>query len=199
MIKPNQIETKDFRKSAVGYSTEEVDKFIDEIYVDYSTLYKENLELKEKITTMEESIKYYNSIEKTLQNTLLMAQKAADDAKTEAELQAKQICEQAKKEYNTLMEEIELTKYQYEEEMERKKKKFTIDVKSQRDMLANEIKQLTDRYNSLRDTVLLMLYSEIETLKKNTIDSSKKDIYKDYEEEADKKSSESNSLISKGE
>ena len=40
MITPNDIATKDFKKVAVGYSPEEVDTFLDDIYEDYEKLYK---------------------------------------------------------------------------------------------------------------------------------------------------------------
>ena len=42
MITPNDIATKDFKKVAVGYSPEEVDTFLDDIYEDYEKLYKES-------------------------------------------------------------------------------------------------------------------------------------------------------------
>ncbi len=42
MITPNDIATKDFKKVAVGYSPEEVDTFLDDIYVDYERLYRES-------------------------------------------------------------------------------------------------------------------------------------------------------------
>ncbi len=48
MITPNDIATKDFKKVAVGYSPEEVDTFLDDIYVDYERLYRESQNPKEQ-------------------------------------------------------------------------------------------------------------------------------------------------------
>ncbi len=44
MVTPNDIATKDFKKVAVGYSPEEVDTFLDDIYEDYEKLYNESLQ-----------------------------------------------------------------------------------------------------------------------------------------------------------
>ena len=41
VIRPSDIEDKEFKKVAVGYSPEEVDRFLDEIYVDYEQLFRE--------------------------------------------------------------------------------------------------------------------------------------------------------------
>ena len=49
MIRPSDIEDKEFKKVAVGYSPEEVDRFLDEICVDYEQLFRENREMKMKL------------------------------------------------------------------------------------------------------------------------------------------------------
>ena len=45
---------------------------------------RENSELKEKLTTLSEGMQYYKSIEKTLQKSLVLAQKTADEKKEKA-------------------------------------------------------------------------------------------------------------------
>ena len=54
MITPNDIATKDFKKVAVGYSPEEVDTFLDDIYEDYEKLYKESQKEKSKTEAVAE-------------------------------------------------------------------------------------------------------------------------------------------------
>jgi len=48
VITPNDIATKDFKKVAVGYSPEEVDTFLDDIYEDYEKLYKPEGKIKDR-------------------------------------------------------------------------------------------------------------------------------------------------------
>ena len=97
MITPLDIENKKFSKQVMnGYSVDEVDDFLDELTADYSKSYKESTELKEKISELEKNIQHYKTIEATLQNTLLMAQKTAEDVKSVAQQQAEQIVNEAK-------------------------------------------------------------------------------------------------------
>ena len=54
-------------------------------------MYKENAELKEKNTVLNDAIQHYKTIEDTIQSTLIMAQNAAEETKKNAEQKAEQI------------------------------------------------------------------------------------------------------------
>ncbi len=79
MITPLDIQNKQFKKSFRGYKGSEVDYFLDEIVEDYERLYKENIELKDKILMLNEQINHYKGLEETLKETLIVAQNAADE------------------------------------------------------------------------------------------------------------------------
>ena len=100
-LTPMDINNKEFKKGLRGYNSDEVDEFLDEVIENYEELYKENSKLKEKITVLNEQIDHYAKIESTIQNTLLLAQNAADQAKEssqkEAELVVKNANETAQK------------------------------------------------------------------------------------------------------
>ena len=82
MLTPLDIENKKFQKQMMnGYNVDEVDDFLDEITVDYEKLYKDNTELRAEIERSKSDLEKYKNIEQTLQNTLVMAQKTADDIK----------------------------------------------------------------------------------------------------------------------
>ena len=96
MYTPLDIENKKFAKQIMnGYSVEEVDDFLDQLTVDYEKMYKEASENKRRIEELEKSIEHYKTIEGTLQNTLVMAQSAADEVKNIAKQQAEQIVKEA--------------------------------------------------------------------------------------------------------
>ena len=80
-ITPNEISNKDFKKVFRGYDMDEVDEFLDQVVEDYEKLYKDNINTKDKISTLEGKIEHYSNIETTLQNTLLLAQTTADQVK----------------------------------------------------------------------------------------------------------------------
>ncbi|MCY6483726.1 DivIVA domain-containing protein [Clostridium aestuarii] len=95
IITSMDINNKEFKKTLRGYDCDEVDEFLDKISEDYEKLYKENSTSKEKMEMLEEKIKHYSKIENTIQNTLLLAQNAADQAKQSAQNEADLIIKKA--------------------------------------------------------------------------------------------------------
>lgn len=89
-LTPLDIHHKEFSKSLRGYNEVEVDEFLDQVADELERLFKENIELSERIEAAEEKVRGYQEMERTLNNTLLAAQKSADDiiakAKHEAEV-----------------------------------------------------------------------------------------------------------------
>lgn len=107
MLTPLDIENKKFAKQMMnGYSVEEVDDFLDELTEDYEKLYKESTENKNKLDELQENVGKYKNIENTLQNTLVMAQTAAEDMKNAAKKEAEQIVNEAQTEAKQAVAEL---------------------------------------------------------------------------------------------
>ena len=83
MLSLNEIKNHEFKKG-IGYTKKSVDDFVNEIVESFEEVNRENAELKEKLTTLSEGMQYYKSIEKTLQKSLVLAQKTADEKKEKA-------------------------------------------------------------------------------------------------------------------
>lgn len=109
MITPVDIQNKEFARKMSGYDRAAVDEFMLDIAEAYEKLYRENIELKDKIGNMNESLRKYIAMEEAMQNTLMFAQNTADDVKKsatekaeimvkEAELKAKELISQAQAE-----------------------------------------------------------------------------------------------------
>lgn len=136
MITPLDIQNKQFKKVFRGYKTSEVDYFLDEIVEDYERLYKENIELKDKILMLNEQINHYKGLEKTLRDTLIIAQNTADEVVqaarqksenivSDGEIMAKELIIDAnnkvkdiREEYEYLQREIFIFKTQYKSFLE---------------------------------------------------------------------------------
>ncbi len=95
MITPIEIQSKVF-KAGLGYDKKEVDMFLADILVDFEKLYKENIELTDKLNVINEGIQYYKTIEKTLQKALVLAEKVAEETKESAKEEAKNIEQEAR-------------------------------------------------------------------------------------------------------
>ena len=96
MITPNDIATKDFKKVAVGYSPEEVDTFLDDIYEDYEKLYKESQKEKSKTEAVAEDTDRLKHLEKSIERTLSLAEAAAEETKAAAKADGDAIINSAK-------------------------------------------------------------------------------------------------------
>ncbi len=95
MLTPVEIQSKSFKSGGLGYDKKEVDAFMREVLKSYEDLYRQNMEQKDKIATLNEGIQYYKTIEKTLQKALLLAEKTAEETKLTARKEAKHIEKEA--------------------------------------------------------------------------------------------------------
>ena len=127
-----------------GYSVEEVDDFLDQLTVEYEKMYKESSESKKKIDELEKSIQHYKTIEGTLQNTLVMAQSAADEVKSLAKQQADQIVKEAegsaRKSVDELTQNIAIRK----KKLEDVEKQFDIYKAKMESVLISQLELIKD-------------------------------------------------------
>lgn len=183
MIRPSDIEDKEFKKVAVGYSPEEVDRFLDEICVDYEQLFRENREMKMKLNNMANNNTAVSqmtaplpkaqqqtapvptaplspqqtsqTIEKALAKTLTLAERVAEETKENARAAAAQITESAVAKAEEIIGSARTRAFELEQDIHR----------------------LESRYELMKTRVKLLLYAEIELLDKNEIISQKEADY----------------------
>ena len=145
MLTPLDIENKKFSKQMMsGYSVDEVDEFLDEITADYEKLYKESAEAKNKIEDMQEDMAKYKNIENTLNNTLIMAQTAADDVKNLAKQQAEAILNEAQANAKQAVAELEQDIVMKQKELEELQKQFDVYKAKMESLLISHLEFLND-------------------------------------------------------
>ncbi len=116
---PNDLQNLVFKKMFMGYGEDQVNEVLDRVIEDYSAYIKENLDLKDKLALLNESLQNYKIMEESLQNTLVVAQQTseeirknayekADNIIKEAEVRAQQIL-------NTANQEVIRIKFEYED------------------------------------------------------------------------------------
>lgn len=119
MLTPLDIQNKEFKRTFNGYSMQEVDEFLNLVIDGYERLYKENMDCKDRITKLEESVKQYKSIENTLQSTLIVAQSAGEQVQKNAEEKAANIVADANNKAKEIVansfDEVKKLEYRYEE------------------------------------------------------------------------------------
>lgn len=142
MLRPIDIQNKEFEKKIKGYSCDEVDDFLDVVIQDYELLFKENQTLKNKIGMLTETVSRYKQIENTMQQSMEVARQTAEDMKKSAESEASAIINKAKLDASYLARQID-----------------DEHVKRHREMLAvkNEIDQYKSRVKLLCENIVTML------------------------------------------
>jgi len=145
MLTPLDIENKRFSKQMMnGYSVNEVDDFLDELTLEYGKLYKENAELKEKREELDSDVGKYKNIENTLQNTLVMAQKTADEIVAVAKQQAEQMIKDAEYSAKNSVDELNTQIMLKERELEDLKKQFDVYKAKMESLLISQLELLKD-------------------------------------------------------
>ena len=118
------INNKEFKRGLRGYSVEEVDEFLDQVVENYEELYKENSRLKESLSRVNEKLEHYEKLEATIQNTLLLAQNAADQAKESSEKQAELIIGNANETAQRILDKAHGDVISINDEYEKVKEEF---------------------------------------------------------------------------
>lgn len=89
-LTPLDIHHKEFGHSLRGYNEEQVDAFLDEVADEFERLFKENIDLSERLEAAGERVRTYQAMEATLQNTMVAATRSAEEigakARNEAEM-----------------------------------------------------------------------------------------------------------------
>ena len=145
MITPLEIENKKFSKKTLnGYNAEEVDDFLDELVRDYEVLYRQATEGQDQLDELNTKLDHYTKIESTLQNTLLMAQTAADELKNAAQKQADQIIKDAESRAREATMSIQQEITLKQKELEDIEKKFDVYKAKMESLLISQLELIKE-------------------------------------------------------
>lgn len=105
------IQHKSFKKALQGYDRSDVDAFLDEIIETLEDEAGARVALQAEIADLKERISHFKAMEESLQSTLLLAQRTADEVKAAAHKEADLIRQEARlaaeREIATLGDRIE--------------------------------------------------------------------------------------------
>lgn len=146
MVTPIEIQNKTFKSGGLGYDKKDVDGFMREVLKSYEAVYRENMELNDKLSVLNDRIQYYKTIEKTLQKALVLAEKTAEDTKNAALKNAKTIENEA------------LVKAQI----------IVSDAKNERDHIHNQTIQLVQQYEKYKAQFKNLANAQIEVLESDS-------------------------------
>lgn len=102
------IHNKDFKRSFRGYNEDEIDDFLDQVVNDYEKLFRENDRLKEELERAHKDNEQYQQLEKNLKDTLLVAQKTAEEVTSSSRKNAEEMRANTAKECQNMRHETEV-------------------------------------------------------------------------------------------
>ncbi|MCG4579468.1 DivIVA domain-containing protein [Clostridium cochlearium] len=138
------ITSKEFKKGFRGYDIDEVDEFLDEIAEDYENIYKENSILKEKIHNMEDNLNHYSKMEETIQNTLILAQNAAEQSKKAAEKEAEMIIRNANETAKRILDKAHNDVVKVNDDFEKTKQEFVMFRNKFKNFMQSQLEMFED-------------------------------------------------------
>jgi cell division initiation protein len=105
-IGPQDIRQQQFTVKLVrGFDPQEVDAFLEDVAEDYESVLKEAALLKEQLAVLEERSRGINDLERTLQDTLVTAQRLSEEIKSSAKREAQLILQEAELRSEKMLEE----------------------------------------------------------------------------------------------
>lgn len=104
-LTPLDIHNKEFSSKWRGYDEDEVNEFLEQVMRDYENLIAENKELQNELKQSNTQIDHFNSIEETLQKSIMTAQEAAEDVRRNSMKESKLIIKEAEKNADRIVNE----------------------------------------------------------------------------------------------
>ena len=150
MLTPMEIHDHQFKKSFRGYSENEVDDFLDKVVTDFEKLLNENERLRNQLYSIETEIEKYRGLEKTMNDTLMVAQRTADEVISAAKKNAENIKEQTARECQQIRD---LAQFEAKQQVDNANKK--------RDAILTDYTRLVREKNSFLSKMRMMLESEL--------------------------------------
>lgn len=145
MLTPIEIHNKEFPTKFKGYDPEEVNDYLDEVIRTVEQLIRDNKDLEKRVKFNEEKVEYFNSIQETLNKSILVAQEAADRLRENARKDAEIIVFEAEKAAQAMLREAaeKATEINRETDLIKKetrifRQRLQILTQTQLDMIKNE-------------------------------------------------------------
>jgi cell division initiation protein len=125
-LTPLDIHNKEFSRSFRGYNEDEVNEFLDQIIKDYEAQIRENKELQNQIQSIQERLSHFSNIEETLSKTIIVAQEAADEVKSNSKKEAQLTLREAEKNADRIINEALTRSRKIAMEIDELKKQATV-------------------------------------------------------------------------
>ena len=158
-VTPLDLKQQRFQTVMRGYDRGEVNAFLTEAAEDYETALRENERLRQELSKSEAVLNEHRSQEKNLRNTLLTAQKLADEIRENAQQEAARIMRDAEGRADLLLQKSQSRVEEVQREIDGlrlKRKDVETSLESIISALYNTIEFVRDQDNKHREEKILL-------------------------------------------
>ncbi len=155
MLTPIEIKTREFKKSVRGYDVKEVKDFLESLADELEHLLNENKGVLEKIAT-------YEKLDNAIKETLVLAQKNADEIKENAQKEGENIKIKAERETEKIKDDAENLLKEAKKEAEG----IVGEARQKQEEIEKEIGELEAKRGSFAANFRGLLSSYLEELEK---------------------------------
>ncbi|WP_338215296.1 DivIVA domain-containing protein [Lacticaseibacillus salsurivasis] len=153
-LSPLDIHNKEFNVRFHGYDQDQVNDFLSQIIKDYTALLKQNEETEKALQEAQDKNKYFTDLKDALNQSIIVAQEAADKVKKNAETEAALIQQKAEKTSQDMLTDATDKANHIVGDASDKAKKITV-----------ETEDLKRQTRVFRQRLQVMLESQLEVVK----------------------------------
>ncbi len=137
-ITPLDVRKQEFRKAMRGLDGDEVYAFLSTVADEYEAVLNDNKALRERLLELDDKVQEYRSIERTLRDTLLTAERVTVEAKDNARREASLIIKEAQLEAQKSLRDVTSDGARLRQEIQR--------LRSQRDAYIAKMKVVAESH-----------------------------------------------------
>src|SRR5688572_5974127 len=163
-VTPQELRDTDIREGFRGYHRDDVDELLERAATTIESLSERVRQMTERVGQAETSTSRNRETEETLQRTLILAQKTADEAIADAQKRARKMLEEAETKSRTLIGEAEGTARRIAEDERRRLETEVRELGSRRDKLKTDVDALEKFEGEYRQRVRAALQAELDSL-----------------------------------
>ena len=164
MLTPIDIQNHSLKTAVRGYSKKDTDDFLEEIIKSYEEVYRENRELKDKLSSLSDGIQYYKGMESTLQKALVLAEKTSSETQEAAKSKAEALTSEAETKAEAMVKEAKAKVESMEAEANAYAEVEKAKAKQELEETRNHVRKLVQSYENYRLQFKKLAESQIEML-----------------------------------
>ncbi|HYH52076.1 MAG TPA: DivIVA domain-containing protein [Acidimicrobiia bacterium] len=168
-VTPHDLRNAELREAFRGYRPDEVEELLERAAITLERMHERSRQLQEKIATLEAEGSSAKEMESVLRQTLLLAQRTADETVTEAHEKARRLVETAEDRALTLTSEAEEQARIVGEAQRQKYEAIVAELSARRDLLSLDIDALERVQADYRGRLRAVLEKELEELDRRAV------------------------------